>query len=56
MMRILNRLRTIEEQCGEAFAAYNAAMKKNWHQFDECRKEEAALIACWKQKAEQVFL
>ncbi|CCI48253.1 unnamed protein product [Albugo candida] len=28
-------------------------MKKNWHQFDECRKEEAALIACWKQKAEQ---
>lgn len=56
MMKILNRLRTIEEQCGEAFAAYNAAMKKNWHQFDECRKEEAALITCWKQKAEQVFL
>lgn len=43
------RLREVESNCGEAYAAYKKALKKNWHQIDETRKEQAALEDCWRK-------
>lgn len=43
------RLREVESNCGEAYAAYKKALKKNWHQIDETRKEQAVLEDCWRK-------
>lgn len=43
------RLREVETHCGETYAAYKKALKKNWHQIDEVRKEQAAFEDCWRE-------
>lgn len=42
------RLREVETHCGETYAAYKTALKKNWHQIDEVRKEQSAFENCWR--------
>lgn len=39
----------METHCGETYAAYKQALKKNWHQIDEVRKEQAAFESCWRE-------
>ncbi|CAK4649084.1 unnamed protein product [Aphanomyces euteiches] len=41
-------LRVLETQCGDAFTKYKNAMDSNWHELQFCRKEQAALEACYK--------
>lgn len=43
------RLMEIDTHCGETYSAYKKALKKNWHQIDETRKEQAALENCWRE-------
>lgn len=45
----LCRLREVETHCGDTYAAYKKALKKNWHQIDEVRKEQAAFESCWRE-------
>uniref|UniRef100_K3WSU2 CHCH domain-containing protein n=1 Tax=Globisporangium ultimum (strain ATCC 200006 / CBS 805.95 / DAOM BR144) TaxID=431595 RepID=K3WSU2_GLOUD len=46
---VLKTLREVESNCGETYAAYKKALKKNWHQIDEVRKEQAAFEQCWRE-------
>ncbi|KAF0740223.1 hypothetical protein Ae201684P_016651 [Aphanomyces euteiches] len=49
-------LRVLETQCGDAFTKYKNAMDSNWHELQFCRKEQAALEACyrdWKHNKNQ---
>ncbi|CAI5740735.1 unnamed protein product [Peronospora destructor] len=46
---VLKTLRDVEMNCGETYAAYKEALKKNWHRIDETRKEQTALEECWRQ-------
>lgn len=46
---VFHRLKEIDTHCGETYSAYKKALKKNWHQIDETRKEQAALENCWRE-------
>lgn len=48
-MYAFDRLKEIDTHCGETYGAYKKALKKNWHQIDETRKEQAALENCWRE-------
>ncbi|OQR98117.1 hypothetical protein ACHHYP_09207 [Achlya hypogyna] len=50
---VLKTLRALETHCGPSYTAYKNAMDKNWHELKLCRKEQAAMEACyrdWKAK------
>ncbi|GAB9465547.1 hypothetical protein Gpo141_00002953 [Globisporangium polare] len=46
---VLKTLREVETHCGDTYAAYKKALKTNWHQVDEVRKEQAAFESCWRE-------
>jgi len=45
---VLKTLKHLEAHCGDAFSNYKKAMDKNWHEFQKCRKEQAAMEACYR--------
>lgn len=45
---VLKVLKDLENHCGETYTAYKKALKKNWHEIDECRTEQAAMEQCWR--------
>ncbi|KAF0694260.1 Aste57867_14855 [Aphanomyces stellatus] len=53
---VLKTLRVLETHCGDSFTKYKKAMDSNWHELQACRKEQAAMEACyrdWKQSSKQ---
>ncbi|KAJ0407125.1 hypothetical protein ATCC90586_005689 [Pythium insidiosum] len=49
VLKVYVPLKDLETHCGETYNAYKKALKKNYHQIDEVRKEQAAMEQCWRE-------